>query len=384
MAVIMIGRLIVNMQFRMIYPFLPAICRGLGVSLEAGSLLVTARSLVGLTSPWYGRLSDRYGRKALMAAGLLAVVIGAGLVAVSPNLGVALLAFVILGLARACYDPAAQALISDVVPYRQRGRALGFIELPWSTSWLIGVPVAGLLIARAGWQSVFVVVASLAAISLLFTIWIHPSAAASRGAADSLATGAPAARAPIRFTRRMVTMIGISALIGSATASFFIISGTWLESQFGLAVGALGLVFSVTGFAELAAELLSAGILDRVGKVRGLMAGLSLNALAYVLLPRLSVSLVPALVGMTFLILTAEFSVVSVLSPLSELAPRVRGTVMALNSAVTSGGVLLVSLIVPQLWKLGGLALVASFSATAICCAGLLLWWLPKEVIDAS
>lgn len=383
LAVVMAGRLIVNLQFRMIYPFLPAICRGLGVSLQTGSLLVTARSVVGLTSPWYGRLSDRYGRKALMLLGLLAIVIGAGLVAAWPTLGVALAAFVILGLARASFDPAAQAMISDMVPYAQRGRALGLIEMPWSASWLIGVPVAGLVIARAGWQAMFALVAGLGAIGLLLTLLTPSSATDGRRSAEGPKANQPATAAPIRFTWPLVALLVISALIGLASANFFIISGAWLESRFGLAVDALGLVFGITGIAELAAELLSAGILDRVGKMRGLLAGLGLNALAFILLPHLSGSLALALVGLTLLILTSEFSIVSVLSPLSELAPAVRGTVMALNSGLLSGGVLLASLIGPRLWTHGGLALVTGFSAAAICCAGLLLWRLPKSKVDA-
>jgi MFS transporter, DHA1 family, inner membrane transport protein len=383
LAVVMAGRLIVNLQFRMIYPFLPAICRGLGVSLQTGSLLVTARSVVGLTSPWYGRLSDRYGRKALMLAGLLAIVVGAGLVAAWPTLGVALAAFVILGLARASFDPAAQAMISDMVPYAQRGRALGLIEMPWSASWLIGVPVAGWVIARAGWQAMFFLVAGLGAIGLLLTLRTPSSATDGRKSAEPLRPNKIATAAPIRFTWPLVALLVISALIGLASANFFIISGAWLESRFGLAVDALGLVFGITGIAELAAELLSAGILDRVGKMRGLLAGLGLNALAFILLPHLSGSLALALVGLSFLILTSEFSIVSVLSPLSELAPAVRGTVMALNSGLLSGGVLLASLIGPQLWTHGGLALVTAFSAAAICCAGLLLWRLPKSKVDA-
>jgi DHA1 family inner membrane transport protein len=383
LAVVMAGRLIVNLQFRMIYPFLPAICRGLGVSLQTGSLLVTARSVVGLTSPWYGRLSDRYGRKALMLAGLLAIVVGAGLVGVWPTFGVALAGFVILGLARASFDPAAQAMISDMVPYAQRGRALGLIEMPWSAAWLIGVPVAGLVIARAGWQAMFVLVAGLGAIGLLLTLWTPSSATDGRRFAEPPRANQPATAAPIRFTWPLVALLVISALIGLGSANFFIISGAWLESRFGLAVDALGLVFGITGIAELAAELLSAGILDRVGKMRGLLAGLGLNALAFILLPDLSGSLALALAGLTFLILTSEFSIVSVLSPLSELAPAVRGTVMALNSGLLSGGVLLASLIGPQLWAHGGLALVTGFSAAAICCAGLLLWRLPKSKVDA-
>ena len=56
---------------------------------------------------------------------------------------------------------------------------------------------------------------------------------------------------------------------------------------------------------------------------------------------------------------------------------------MALNSALMAGAVLLASLISPQLWKLGGLTLVTGYCAVAICCAGLLLWRLPKGLTGA-
>lgn len=56
------ARLLINAQFRIPYPFLPAISRGLGVPLEVASLLLAVRGLLGATSPVFGYLSDRIGR----------------------------------------------------------------------------------------------------------------------------------------------------------------------------------------------------------------------------------------------------------------------------------------------------------------------------------
>ena len=69
--VLLLSRLALNMQMRVIYPFLPAISRGLGVPLGTTSLLLTARAVANLSSPIYGSLSDRYGRRALMLTGLI-------------------------------------------------------------------------------------------------------------------------------------------------------------------------------------------------------------------------------------------------------------------------------------------------------------------------
>jgi DHA1 family bicyclomycin/chloramphenicol resistance-like MFS transporter len=86
-GVILLSRLALNMQMRVIYPFLPAISRALGVPLQTTSLLLTARALANLSSPLYGALSDRYGRRALMLGGLAILVSGTLFVVLAPSFG---------------------------------------------------------------------------------------------------------------------------------------------------------------------------------------------------------------------------------------------------------------------------------------------------------
>ena len=86
------ARLVINAQFRIPYPFLPAISRGLGVPLEVESLLLTVRGLLGATCPLFGFLSDRVGRKPLMLAGLVMVIAGAALLVMGRSFGWALVA----------------------------------------------------------------------------------------------------------------------------------------------------------------------------------------------------------------------------------------------------------------------------------------------------
>jgi MFS family permease len=135
------------------------------VPLEVASLLLTVRALTGTTSPIFGILADRRGRRTAMLGGLAALALGAALVGVAPSFAVALGAFALLGLSKASYDPAAQAYIGDAVPYKRRGRIMGILELSWSMAWLIGVPVAGFLIARIGWRAPFWCIAGLGAVA---------------------------------------------------------------------------------------------------------------------------------------------------------------------------------------------------------------------------
>jgi predicted MFS family arabinose efflux permease len=366
LAVIFLSRFALNLQSRIVYPFLPALGRGLGVPLETASLLLTVRALAGTTSPIYGVLADRYSRRPAMLGGLAALVVGAALVGVAPTFAVALGAFVFLGLSKASYDPAAQAYIGDAVPYGRRGRIMGILELPWSLAWLIGVPVAGLLISRIGWRAPFWVIAGLGALGLFATWLLCPQC--GRG----LNGYRPSLR--IRVTRPAMMALLVTGLLMLANENIFVVYGAWMESQFGLAVATLGLVSIVISMAELAAETSSAGLVDRLGKRRSVLGGLALGALSYMLLPPLARNLGTAMVGITLIVLTFEFTIVSMLPLVSELAPDARGTLMAVNIAAMSLGRMVGSLSGPRLWTQSGLWANSLASAGVVCAALLVMW----------
>ena len=169
-------------------------------------------------------------------------------------------------------------------------------------------------------------------------------------------------------------MLAVSVLVVAANENLFMVYGAWFESQFGLPVATLGLASIVIAVAELIAAATSAGIVDRVGKRRALLVGLALNSLAYLALSRLSGALGVTLAAMVLVALTSEFAIVSALPLVSELAPEARGTVMAVNSALMSAGVMAVSVIAPRLWSSGGLALTTAVSAAMVAGAAMLLW----------
>ncbi len=395
--VILLSRLALNMQQRVVYPFLPAISRALGVPLETTSLLLTARAVANLTSPLYGILSDRFGRRALMLAGLAILVSGSLFVIAAPSFGVILAAIAFLSLCKAVYDPAVLGYLGDSVPYFRRGRVMGILAMMWPASWLIGVPLAGFLIAGVSWRAPFVMIGGL---GLLCVIWmlLRPSIGASKGAWHVPLTvfrSSGARRAPqtgseesLRtWLRQIISAVGrpawfalcVTLLIVMASENVYIVYAAWLEKQFGLSVAVLGVVSIIVALAEFTAEGNSAGWVDRIGKRRAVMGGLALNAAAYLLLPGFAKSLAAAVIGLFLVYMTYDFSIVSMLPLLTELAPKARGTLMALNVAALAVGRLLSSLIAVRLWNSGGLAANTTVSAMATLLALLILASLVRE-----
>lgn len=372
LGTILLSRTTINSSFRVVYPFLPAISRGLGVPLTAASFLLTLRALAGLSSPLFGPLSDRYGRRTLMLAGLGMLAMGTALVAGWPIYRVATIAFVLIGLSKTAYDPAMQAYLSDAVPYHRRGRVLGITELAWSAAWLIGVPAAGFLIERVGWQAPFVALALLTLVGLFFTWRLTP---------DQPQRASPTGHRWVGLRRNRSAWLGMAVglLFIFAIENVFVVYGAWMEETFSLSVGALGVASIVIGIAEVMGEGISAGLVDRLGKKKAVLGGLLLNAGAYLLLPLLSGNLVSALVGLFVLFIAFEFSVVSSFPLISELAPGARGTLMTLNVAALSVGRMAGSLTATPLWLRGGLSLNAVVSCGAALAAFVLLLLFVSE-----
>ena len=133
---------------RMTYPFLPAIARGLDVSLVSVAQLIALRSFAGFLSPLFSPLSERFGRRLILALSMVVFSIGCLIVFLWPVYWILGVALVITGVSKVVYDPAMQSYLGDVVPYEKRGKAIGITESSWAGALLVGAPLIGLVIAR--------------------------------------------------------------------------------------------------------------------------------------------------------------------------------------------------------------------------------------------
>jgi predicted MFS family arabinose efflux permease len=140
----------------------------------------------------------------------------------------------------------------------------------------------------------------------------------------------------------------------------FIVYGAWLESAFGLSLGALGLASTVVGLAEASAELGTTVFTDRLGKRRSVLAGLIGLMVSLVLLPWIArLGLAPALAGVVLMMLTFEFALVSFLPMVSEVAPDARAALLSFNVTAASVGRLGAAMVGSWLWRWQSIAVQA-------------------------
>ncbi|MBW3601322.1 MAG: MFS transporter [Actinobacteria bacterium] len=356
LAGVLVARTAVNAGIRVVYPFLPEIARGLGVSLGAIALLVALRSVVGMGGPAVARLAERTGRRALMLAAALVAATGCLLIAGASSLAAAAAGFALSGAAKPLFDVPMQAWFGDRVPYGRRGRVLGVTELTWALSLLTTVPVAGVLIAATSWRAPFVLVAALAvAGAVAVGGLIHPDRPRMR------------ARRRLRLTGQHRVMLGAVLSFSMASELLFVVYGAWLEGAFGLGVTAIGVFTFVVGASELAGEAGVAAVADRLGLRRSILAGLFVSAAAYASLGAVGTSLAVAVAVVVVWFVSFEVTIVASVPLVSELAAHSRDRLLGLMVATIAAGRALAAPFAPVVYAAGGVG------ATGLVSAGLAL-----------
>jgi predicted MFS family arabinose efflux permease len=385
LALIFVARTVLNTAHRIVYPFLPAIARGLGLSVATAGSLVTARFVAGLAAPFLGPWADRQPRRRIMQVGLAIFALAGVLLAASRGLGLAVIAFALFGLSKVLYDPAVHAYVGDAVPYERRAWAIGTVELAWSGGWLLGVPATGLLIEHFGWRSPWLVLAVLGLLSVGLTrISLPPGRPAARppGSASVLRSLIPTWRSLLR-RRPVLVLLAVSVLLMASIEIPFIVYGAWLESSFGLSLSTLGLASIAIGAAEAVAEFGTTVITDRLGKRRSVLLGLLGLASSLLLLPVVAgMGLVPAMSGLVMAVLCFEFGIVSLLPVATELVPEARASLLSLNIMAISLGRIVGATSGSWLWQWQpeGISLQAVAGAGCALLAALLLWRGMSEI----
>ena len=368
---------VLNTMYRMIYPFLSVIARGLGVDLRTMSLALSVRSASGALGPLLAPLSDRKGRPFGMALGVGLFTAGAAAAFFGRGLALFIAALVLTTIGKYVFEPAMLAHLGDRVPFGRRGTALALTEWGWSLAFILGVPAAGFLIVRFGWRSPFLVLAGLglAALTILRVFFFGRNGQeeyASKPAAGSAGLAGHVEKYGAVFRSAAArTALAVIFLGSMANETVNVVFGVWLEDSFGLKIAALGAVSAVIGLSELGGETLVAGTIDRIGKMRALFIGFGANAVVSLLLPLGGRSTGVALVALFAFYLTFEFAVVSVIPLMSEILPGARATLLAFYTAAFSLGRAAGSGISPLLYRVGFPAV--AFAAVALDVMALLI-----------
>ena len=154
---VMLGLFLGALDQTIVGPALPTIA----TDLAGNDLYVWAITIYLLTStisvPFWGKLSDLYGRKPMFMIGIVIFLVGSALSGLSQNMGMLILFRGIQGIGAGALFPVALAVIGDLFTPAERGKYQGLFGAVFGIAFVVGPLVGGWLTEQISWHWIFYV-----------------------------------------------------------------------------------------------------------------------------------------------------------------------------------------------------------------------------------
>jgi EmrB/QacA subfamily drug resistance transporter len=167
---VMLGLFLGALDQTIVGPALPTIV----TELKGNDVYVWAVTIYLLTStisvPFWGKLSDLYGRKPLFMIGIVIFLVGSALSGLSQDMTQLITFRGIQGIGAGSLFPIALAVIGDLFSPAERGKYQGLFGAVFGIAFIVGPLVGGFLTEQISWHWIFYVNLPIGLVSLFF-IW---------------------------------------------------------------------------------------------------------------------------------------------------------------------------------------------------------------------
>ena len=172
--------------FTILIPLLPFYAEKYGATpFVVGAIYATVALFSLVSSPFWGRISDKIGRKGVLLVSQIAAFIAFVLLGIGGSLTIIFIARAIEGFGGGTIG-VTQAYVADVTEPKDRARAFGLVGATFGFGFLIGPALAGFLV-RFGYPVPLFTAAGLALTTIFLTIFLLPESKKAVAAAPSIA-----------------------------------------------------------------------------------------------------------------------------------------------------------------------------------------------------
>jgi predicted MFS family arabinose efflux permease len=171
-ALLAITQFTVILDFMVISPLGDFLMKSLNLHPNEFGLVVSVYAFsAGVSGMLTAGFADKFDRKKLLLFFYTGFIAGTILCGLSHSYTVLLVARLVTGLFGGVIGSISLAIVTDLFSIEQRGRAMGFIQMGFSASQVLGIPIGIYLATLWNWQSTFLMVAGIAIVIFILIMF---------------------------------------------------------------------------------------------------------------------------------------------------------------------------------------------------------------------
>lgn len=284
--------------------------------------------------------ADRFDRKKLLLFFYTGFIIGTLLCGIAPDYTFLFFARIITGLFGGVIGSISFAIITDLFALQMRGRVMGFVQMAFATSQVMGIPIGLYLANLWGWHSPFLlivgvsIIVGVAIIFFMKPIDAHLKIKNDKNPFQHL----------VSTVSRPYYLKGFGAIVLLATGGFMLMpfASAFTVYNLGISLDHLPMIYMATGICSMIAGPLAGRLSDQVGKYKVFFYGSLLMMIVLVWYCNLGITpLWLVIVANVIMFIGVTSRMISASALMTAIPnPADRGAYMSIQSSVQqiSGG----------------------------------------------
>ncbi|KAA2245428.1 MFS transporter [Chitinophaga agrisoli] len=341
-AMLAILQFTVVLDFMVLSPLGVLLLDKLQINTSQFGLVVSAYAFsAGASGLLAAGFADRFDRKKMLLFFYVGFITGTLLCATAPNYHFLLIARIVTGLFGGVISSISFAIITDLFKMEVRGRVMGFVQMAFAVSQVMGIPVGLLLANHFGWHAPFWMIAGFGAlVGILIAVYMRPVNAhlAVKSDLNPLVHLLKTLSQP-----NYLLAFGATTLMSTGGFMLMPFASTFSTHNLGITMDQLTLLYGITGVFSMIFGPLTGKLSDRIGKFQVFCLGSIVTIITIAIYTNLGLTPFAWVVAINvFMFLGVSSRMIggqALMTAVPEM--RDRGAFMSINSSVQqiSGGI---------------------------------------------
>lgn len=341
-AILAFTQFTVIIDFMVLSPLGAELIPKLHLTSSQFSLVVSAYAFsAGISGLLAAGFADKFDRKKLLVFFYSGFIIGTVLCGIAPDYEYLLMARVVTGIFGGVIASVSFAIITDLFSFHFRGRVMGFVQMAFAASQVLGIPAGLYLANHFGWHFPFLMIAAVSAlVAIIIVIYMQPinehlKIRSEKTAIEHLGK--------IISTPDYLKAFAATTLLATGGYMLMPFGADFSVNNLGISKEQLPFLYLVTGLFSMVTGPLAGKISDKIGKFKMFCIGSGLAMAMVLIYTHLGVTPFWIILVLNVILFAG---ILSRMIPASALMtavpdPQDRGGFMSVNSSIQqiSGGI---------------------------------------------